>query len=400
MASTGSETAMSIKTFKDVAVLLPPSRSVLLRAGHGVGKSKVVRQISSIIRKQLFEAGKIRKDGYPVIDIRLGQRSEGDVIGLPSTDGRVTRFNPPNWYHMACEEPCCLFLDELNRATPEVMQAAFQIALDHELDLNKMHPLSRVYTAINTGAQYQVNEMDPALLSRFFVVDLTPDSKEFCAYARSDDPEQGGNFHFLIPDFIEQKDTWLYPAKGSDPNTQQPTPRGWEFVNEAITHANLWDKPNDPRFWNIVRGFIGNDAATAFKDYCKTVDTNLTGEDMLDRFHTSAVKAKFAKQSHEKRNGLIEKISEHVVKNVESLNEQQGKNVTAIMRELGEEHRISLWSKLTQHGINKIGLARSIHKYCAKDILDVFGVEMGEAGIGQIPNIPGIFKAPAKGAKK
>lgn len=398
MASTGAENTMSMSTFKETAVLLPARRSVLLRAGHGVGKSQSIRQISHTIRRQLFEKGHIKdlKTGYPVIDIRLGQRSEGDIIGLPSTDGKVTRFNPPAWYWMACEQPCALFLDELNRATPEVMQAAFQIVLDHELDLHKLHPLSRVYTAINTGALYQVNEMDPALLSRFFVVDLVVSAEEFVAWARSTDPEQGGNLHYHIPDFIEQKESWLYPPKNADPNLQHPTPRGWEHVNEALVESGLIDKPNDHRFWNIARGFIGNEAAAAFRDYCKTHNDNLTGEDMLNRFHTSEVQAKFARQSHEKRNGLIEKISEYVDKKIESLNEQQGKNVNAIMKELGEEHRISLWSKLTQSGIDKIALAKSIHKYCAGDILDVFGVPMGEAGIGHIPNIPGIFKAPAK----
>jgi len=326
--------------------------------------------------------------------------SEGDLIGLPSTDGRVTRFNPPDWYMRACDEPCSLFLDELNRATPEVMQGAFQIALDHELNGHDLHEKSRVYVAVNTGAAYHVNEIDPALLSRFFVVDLTPTAKEFCSWARDTDPEQGGNLHFFIPDFIESKDSWLYPAKGADPNSQQPTPRGWEFVNETLTHAGIIDNPMDPMFWDLVRGFVGNDAATAFRDYCKTVDNQITGEEMVNKFQTGIIRAKFGRQSHERRNGLIEKISDYVVRDVESLNAQQGANITSIMRELGEEHRISLWSKLTSHGIDKIALAKSIHKHCAKDILDVFGVPMGEAGIGIVPNIPGIFKAPAKGAKK
>jgi hypothetical protein len=400
MAAT--ETSMSIATLKKVALCLPPSRSVLLRAGHGVGKSKVVRQISAKIRKQLFEKKAIKDpvNGYPVIDIRLGQRSEGDVIGLPSTDGRVTRFNPPNWYRMACDEPCCLFLDELNRATPEVMQAAFQIALDHELDLNKMHPLSRVYTAINTGAQYQVNEMDPALLSRFFVVDLHPSVKEFVAWARDTDPEQGGNLHYFIPDFVEANEKWLLPPSNAETGTQHPTPRGWEFVNEALVYSGLIENPADPLFWDVCRGFVGNECASAFHAYCKTVDNQITGEEMLNKFHTAAIRGKFDRQSHERRNGLIEKLADYVTKNVTTnLTDQQGKNIAAIMTELGEEHRITLWSKMTSHGIDKIGLAKSIHKHCAKDILNVFGVPMGEAGIGIIPNIPGIFKGSAKGAK-
>src|SRR5437867_2646181 len=88
-------------------------------------------------------------------------------VTFPSTDWNVTRFNPPEWYMQACERPMVLFLDELNRATNEVMQAAFQIVLDRQLNGWKLHPLTRVYAAINMGANYTVNEMDPALLDRF-----------------------------------------------------------------------------------------------------------------------------------------------------------------------------------------------------------------------------------------
>lgn len=398
-----SETSMSITTFKDVAPKLPPSRSTLLRAGHGVGKSQVVRQISWIIRRRLFEQKLISdlKTGYPVFDIRLGQRSEGDIIGLPSTDGRVTRFNPPEFFHMCCEQPCCLFLDEMNRATPEVMQAAFQIALDHELDGHKMHPHSRVYSAINTGPEYQVNEIDPALLSRFYVVDLVTEPKEFVAFGRNTDPEQGGNFHFFITDFIEANDKWLYPdKKGHEPGSQQPTPRGWEFVNEALTFAGLIEAPTDPTFWHIARGFVGNDAATAFQAYCKTVDIQVSGQDVVDGYHKPSTKAKVDKQSHERRMGLIEKVADFVIKNCAELTPQQGANIKAFMTLLDEEHRILLWGKLTCQGIDKIGLAKSIHKHCADDILNVFGVPKGQAGIGIIPNIPNVFRAPTKGAKK
>ena len=117
------ETTMSVETFKKVAAILPIEQSVLLRAVHGVGKSKIVRQVAFVLRETMG------LKEYKVVDRRLSQMSEGDMIGLPSTDGNVTRFNPPDWYMEACKTPCCLFLDELNRATPEVMQAAFQVVL-------------------------------------------------------------------------------------------------------------------------------------------------------------------------------------------------------------------------------------------------------------------------------
>jgi len=64
MTTGTTETAMSIATLKRVAVKLPPTRSVLIRANHGVGKSKVVRQISHFIRKELGLKGDGKTGGY------------------------------------------------------------------------------------------------------------------------------------------------------------------------------------------------------------------------------------------------------------------------------------------------------------------------------------------------
>ena len=91
-------TTMSIKTFLNVASRLPKETSVLLRGPHGIGKSQVVRKVA-----QFFT--------LPVTDRRLSQMTEGDMVGLPSTDGEVTRFNPPDWFKAACDKPVCLFLD-------------------------------------------------------------------------------------------------------------------------------------------------------------------------------------------------------------------------------------------------------------------------------------------------
>jgi hypothetical protein len=390
-----STTSMTIATFKKVAVLLPPTRSILIKANHGVGKSKVIKQVCALLRAQ--QGWKLPK--FPVIDWRLSQMSEGDVIGLPSTDGEVTRFNPPDRYRQACLEPAALFLDELNRATPEVMQTAFQIALDRELNGMKTHPLSRVFSAVNVSAQYTVNEIDPALLDRFFVCDLEPSAAEFVAWGRNTDPEQGGNLHFFVPDFIESAERWLYPARNHEPGTVQPSPRSWEFVDESLKHAGIIDNPENDMFWQITRGFVGNEAAIAFRDYCKSVDNRISGEDIVNKYNIPAIEAKVKRQTQDRQNGLIEKVADYVLKNCHTINKEQGQNIKGFIMLLPQELRISLWSKLTSHGIDKIELCKSIHKHCAENVLEVFGVPMGEAGIGIVPNIPGIFRAPAKGAK-
>jgi MoxR-like ATPase len=180
--------------FMEIGQDLPANVSVLLRGNHGIGKSQVIKQLGRRIKDVL------KMPSFETIDRRLSQMTEGDMIGLPSTDGETTRFNPPDWYKRACTMPVLLFLDELNRATPEVMQAAFQIVLDRELNGWKLHPETRVYAAVNDSASYNVNEIDPALLDRFWCIDLSPTHADWLDWARSKDPQYGGNIHQTVVD--------------------------------------------------------------------------------------------------------------------------------------------------------------------------------------------------------
>jgi len=423
--SANAQTTMTISDFKDTAVLLSPETSILLRANHGVGKSKVVRQVSATLRKTLKRliaegASVTTPDGtvvdltqyreaakkagfFPVIDRRLSQMTEGDMVGLPSTEGEVTRFNPPDWYKKACLEPCVLFLDEMNRATQEVMQAGFQIVLDRELNGWKLHPLTRVCSAINMGAAYTVNEMDPALNDRFWIIDLDPTLEDWVIWARDKDPEQGGNMHPCLPDFMtatKRSDgtCWLYPAKKADANSKQPSPRSWAAVNRELVYSGLIENPKHPAFYRIVRGFVGNEAAIAFTDFCKTIDRQISGKEVLEEYDKQSVKDKVAASGMERQNEIIERVATYVLENVPALNERQGKNLADLMRDLPQELRVSLWGKVTGQGLGKAKLAMSIHKHCMPLVCDVFGVKPGEQGIGQVPNVPGIFKIPPKDA--
>lgn len=379
---------MAIKTFMKVAPKLPANTSILLRGNHGIGKSKLGRQLAIMIQRNESLAN------FPVIDRRLSQVSEGDIIGLPSTDGNVTRFNPPDWYRKACDEPCFLFLDELNRATPEVMQAAFQIVLDRELNGWKLHPQTRVMSAVNSSAAYNVNEIDPALLDRFWVIDLTPDTNDWLEWARNTDDVFGGNIQSVVIDFISQNNIWLDPPKDSEPGKIQVSRRSWEKLSLAIQGAGIADNPEDPLFYPMCLGYVGTEATIKFVDFAKTIDNRFTGKDIVERY--SKVRSKIInKKKQDLLNDAIEKAAEYVNK-LDNITEAQGKSLNAFMEDLPGELRISLWTKLTMHGIDKLALAKSIHKYLAKNVLDVFGVPMGEAGIGVVPNIPSVFKDDKK----
>ncbi|HIF38310.1 MAG TPA: AAA family ATPase, partial [Gemmatimonadetes bacterium] len=152
---------MDIKTFSLVAPNLPAKMAILMRGPTGVGKSHLGKAVAD-------------QHSLPFIDVRGSTMSEGDVGGYPDIEGMkesgIMTFCMPSWFVRACNEPVVLMLDELNRSLPGVQQSFFQLVLDRELGNDKngnpyqLHPDTRVIAAVNHGSEYDVNEMDPALL--------------------------------------------------------------------------------------------------------------------------------------------------------------------------------------------------------------------------------------------
>ena len=72
----------------------------------------------------------------------------------------------------------------------------------------------------------------------------------------------------------------------------------------------------------------------------------------------------------------------------------------AVMLGMKPEERVMFWSKITADFVStdpeQIRYAKMCHAAFAQIILDVFGVPMGEPGIGVVPKIPAQFQKPAK----
>lgn len=393
---------LHIRDLIDIVPMLPVQTPVMLRGRTGCGKSRVVRKLAKLYAK------KLGVESIPVIDRRLGQMQGGDIIGLPKLDEETTKFMTVDWFKMACDQPCFLFLDELNRATIEIMQAAFQIVLDRELNGKRLHELTRVFTAINVGAEYTVTEMDPAMLDRFWVADLDPDIDDWLEWARSDD----GNIHSNMIDFISAtrhtrtahestrrgnkgsdmsspaaSNGWLDPIPGIDVGDKQPSRRSWEALNKALVDANLMDNAASSAFYMIASGYVGVEAAVAFREYVKNITKHVTPEQVLNDY--ANVQSSVKKMTVPAQNALIEKLSTHVDKYCkDALSDEQGHNLRDFMCDLPEEARLALWTKITKAGLDNLPFIKSVHKHCVSVVLSVFGVPPGPDGAGVKPKIP------------
>jgi len=309
-----------------IAVLkaFPSDQSVLIVGPHGIGKSQITRQIA-----QHFT--------LPHIDRRLAQMTEGDMIGLPKVTDDVTRFIPVDWFKTACDAPHILLLDEFNRATQEIMNGAFQIVLDRELNGLTLHDETRVFACINGGSNYSVNEMDPALVNRFAIFNYLPDIEDWIKWAGDTGVDP------VIVDYIRHHHAALRftDLDKLEPLTAHPTPRSWEKVDKCLKAAGI--APMDVAgerspdiFFQLVASLVGHPTAIEFTKFVKDYSKIVTAEDVLERW--SKVKKKVKNLNHDAVVSLLTKIGTHAGKN--TWTEANVDNLVAFSQEhlTGEDH--------------------------------------------------------------
>ena len=317
--------AIDFKTFVSVAPhVLSVRKPVMLRGRHGVGKSELVYQVASDMN-------------IPVVERRASQMTEGDLVGLPRTDGEVTSFCPPDWLAEACNHSVLLFLDEVDRAIPEVRQGIFELTDSRKIFGNYLHPDTVVVAAINGGehgSQYQVGEMDPAELDRWTVFDVEPSTEDWLDWATE-------NVDDVVWDFINQNRSHLEHAEDFEPNKVYPSRRSWKRLSDCLQAADMLGEKHNSAIFHLATGFVGFEAAVAFNDFVKNYERQVTVEMILDD-------GKIEKTSEFNINehcALIEKMEATEVFK-ELMNDVQCKNLANYFVSLPSEAVMKLWQAL------------------------------------------------------
>ena len=316
--------ALDFQTFVSVAPhVLTVKKPLMLRGRHGIGKSELVYQIAKGME-------------LPVVERRASQMTEGDLVGLPKTDGDVTSFCAPDWLHDACSRPVLLFLDEVDRAIPEVRQGIFELTDSRKIFGNYLHDDTVVVAAVNGGehgSQYQVGEMDPAELDRWTVFDVEPSVEDWLTWAKTNTVD-------IVWDFINQNRSHLEHGEDFEPNKVYPSRRSWKRLNDCLVSADMVQEHN-PAIFHLACGFVGFEAGVAFNDFVKNYERQVTVEMILDE-------GKVEKTNDFNINdhcALIEKMDSSEAFKAE-LTEQQCINLANYFVSLPSEAVMKLWQAL------------------------------------------------------
>jgi len=354
-----AKTPISIATFNLVAPKLPASIAILMRGPTGVGKSHLAKQISVA-------------HNLPFIDVRGSTMSEGDVGGYPDVEGMkdsgIMTFCMPSWFVRACNEPCVLMLDELNRSLPGVQQSFFQLVLDRELGNDKdgkpyrLHEQTRVIAAVNFGSEYDVNEMDPALLRRFWVADIEPTVEDWISWASTNGVDD------ILIDFIRQNPAHLRVDPSTvEPGTVCPNPASWDRLNQCFDEMGMAPsssagKASPEGMYALSLGLVGLEASIALCSFVKEYEMQISAEDVINGKLTKKI---IDASGNSMINGVIDKLGAHCKAN--QWTTKQSKNVAKFMKMLPGEMMVQSWNQITSS--QNIKNIQAMHKLVGAEIV-------------------------------
>jgi len=272
--------------------------SYLLEGDHGIGKSAFWKELC------------IDFDGF-IIDMRLGQRDLGDIIGMPVVVGREN--NNEHFIHILPEiirpafvkdlselgvigksvyqdklidlrpKECLgkpfqfvlLFLDEYNRGTKDVQQSVFEIVYDRSMNGNRVNPKTLIAAACNGNLEiYTVTESDPAFRSRFKTFYYKPTWQEWLEWGKKKNElcedvqyviSVSGNGVLADPPIDKEKQNTEYL------NQPHPNRRSWHEFSK-------WYEKNLTKFTlleikQVCMGYVGVKAAEVFSKVVKEKNT-------------------------------------------------------------------------------------------------------------------------------
>jgi len=327
-----------IKTFKLLAQMLPPNQSILLRGPTGIGKSAIVRQFADSI-------------GMPMVDVRTAVMQEGDFNGIPNIErireSGIASNAMYGWFVRACREPVVLFLDEFPRAMMPVLQGTLQLVLDRSLSNDEqgnpyeLHPETRLIAAGNFGAEYEGEDLDPAMLRRFLVIDLDPGVDEWLSWAK-------GNVDPVMCAFIKDHPQLLRGDPTLQPGQVCPNPAVWAQLSSNLEYAGISPKTwaggvRPAGAWAMALGMVGPAAAGRLMDFIERYQILLTPKNILDDPDDEIWERVEALDTADSID-LSEKIVQHLV--ARGIKRSQLENMVKYCKLINAEIFMNLWASI------------------------------------------------------
>lgn len=296
---------------------------------HGIGKSSVIAQYA-------------KENGYSFHPFFLGQLSDtGDLLGLPEFDrdknGKAISTNFIHPAKLPKKPRSILFFDELNRASKDLLQAIFQLALEGTIHDYTLPEDSAIIMAMNPATDdYSVLDFaDKAFADRFVHINLDPTHEEFHSYMNSRYANSS------VSAFLQQQTKLLEEVdlKPVSLDFVKPSRRSWDRLQKL----ELTGMPEN-LFREAGMGIVGTVAMIAYSSWKENQIKIIEGREIIDNYNT--VKDRYVGYFKNPKTGeaveiprtdiistVCSNFGEELVKRLKNggLNSEQAQNVVAFL---------------------------------------------------------------------
>ena len=335
---------MNIATLKE-AIRLCRNASItpFIWGKHGLGKSSAVRQLCMEL-------------GIGFIDYRASQIEASDLRGLPDRENGLTVYLPPEELphgeyrcqtckttfgevgddrkelrcpkgHPAILNEGILFLDELNRADDDVLQACFQLVLDRKIGRYTLPTGWSVVAAGNPQEGYRVNSFDdPAFLDRFCHLKLTVTKEYITSWMEYMGQYQGVADRIL--QFVGFDEAHLMVKLEADLGfSVGPSPRSWEMVARVLAETQRTSYSQEA-VREVLAGIIGMELATQFERF----SVDVTPTDVIEKgVKTKELAEKVKAMNRNQLVGLVWGVASNVKSRANTMTQQWASNTLDFM---------------------------------------------------------------------
>jgi AAA domain (dynein-related subfamily) len=225
----------------------------------GIGKTQIAHQLAA-------------KKSIPIIDWRANLRDPVDARGLPVPDLKAgtTRWLRPEELPLVGSKhgkKGIFLLDEINTASPSMMNVCLQIVLEGRVGEHVFEP---DWVCVGTGNRAQdkavVGRMSSALKNRFAHLEIEPEIDAWINYALTCPEITNNPMAAYVVAFLRfcGKDgkNFLHRMPVDDTVNAFPTPRQWfevmKFLNQPATI-----RPH------LIGGLIGHDIAVELEGFLR-----------------------------------------------------------------------------------------------------------------------------------
>jgi MoxR-like ATPase len=267
-----------------------------------------------------------------------------DLLGLPQVkDGRVV-YAPPALLPTAGRG--LLLLEELNRAPAMTRTPALELLTRRRLHEYVLPPAWLPCAAINpAGDGYVVDTLDPALLSRFVLVDVEPDRLQWLQWAR----RRGLNDSLLA--FVDAAPD-LFEADSVNPRALEYASR----LIAAVDGANHGEAERVEILAAGLAGLLGQNVATGLLRFMAGAMAPFKADEILDDYDASrpSVQRWIAEGRVDLVQATVKKLQQHLEQQKAwdgvQKNLKQRRNLARFRRDLPPDLRRRFESWMEQRG--------------------------------------------------